>query len=301
MPLSDSRSVIRTGVMNIACGLVTAAAMGLCAGAATVTNQPATEILWRAETRVNPPQRLFIAEVDLRNPWLHLRVAPGGPDPDGPGPWETTLLEPTKIASREQFALVVNGDFFVAKGVNDAEGAKAHFRANQWASTEGPAMTDGRTWSTSTNMRPCLVVQRNGAVTIAALSQPGGDDWEVVGGGPQLVHDGIALPVTGNFAVRHRSKIRNPRTAVGLDATGTRLTILVVDGRKPRVALGMTYSELAAEMVRLGCREALNLDGGGSSLLAVKDPKSGRMRILNNPSDGRERAVANVLGVSLDD
>ena len=301
MQFPASASVIRTSVINIACGLVAAAAMGLSAGAALITNEPAPGIVWHAEIRANPPQRLFIAEVDLRNPRLHLRVAPGGPDPDGSGPWETTLLEPTKIARREQFALVVNGDFFIAQGVNDAEGAKARFRANQWAFTEGPAMTDGRTWSTSTNARPCLVVQRNGAVTIAALSQPGGDDWQVIGGGPQLVHGCIALPVTGNFGVRHRSKIRNPRTAVGLDARGTRLTILVVDGRKPHVALGMTYSELAAEMVRLGCREALNLDGGGSSLLAVKDLKSGRMQILNHPTDGRERAVANVLGVSLED
>jgi exopolysaccharide biosynthesis protein len=60
----------------------------------------------------------------------------------------------------------------------------------------------------------------------------------------------------------------------------------------------MNYDELAAEMIRLGCKDAVNLDGGGSSVMAVRDPAKGEFRTLNQPTDGRERAVANVLGVS---
>jgi exopolysaccharide biosynthesis protein len=52
-------------------------------------------------------------------------------------------------------------------------------------------------------------------------------------------------------------------------------------------------------MLKYGCQLAVNLDGGGSSVLAIRDPKSHKMEILNRPSDGRERSVANVLGVSL--
>jgi len=44
-----------------------------------------------------------------------------------------------------------------------------------------------------------------------------------------------------------------------------------VDGRKPGVAIGMNYDELAREMLRLGCDEALNLDGGGSSVMAIRE------------------------------
>ena len=280
--------------------LLAAAVAQIAAGADTVANSLLPGITWHSETRTNPPQRLVIAEVDLQQPGLHLRVAPGGADPDGPGKWETTLLEPTKIAKREKFDLVVNGDFFIAKGVNDGEGTNAHFHARQWACTEGPAMTDGRTWSTSTNARPCLVVHKDATVTIESITEPSADDWEVIGGGPRLVHEGIAAPMISDVGISHRRNIRHPRTVVGLDATGTKLTILLVEGRKRGVALGMTYTELAAEMVRLGCKEALNLDGGGSSLLAVYDLKTGRMKILNHPTDGHERAVANVLGVSLD-
>ncbi len=85
----------------------------------------------------------------------------------------------------------------------------------------------------------------------------------------------------------------------GLNADGTKLTILVVDGRKPGMAVGMNYDELAAEMIRLGCKDALNLDGGGSSVMALRDSAVGGFRILNQPTDGRERAVANILGISV--
>ena len=246
-------------------------------------------LVFHSETETNPPQRLFIATVDLANPHLRLRVAPGGPDPDGDGKWQTTLMAPTQIAAREKFDLVVNGDFFTAKGVNDGEGTNSHFRAAQWATVAGPAMTDGKTWSSGTNDRPCLVVHTNRSVTIEMLQRPAPGDWEVIGGNVLLVHDGQIVP--------HASKARHPRTVVGLAASGSSLVILVVDGRKPGVATGMTYDELAVEMVRLHCREALNLDGGGSSMMARRDA-SGILKTVNEPTDGRERAVANVLGVS---
>ena len=243
------------------------------------------------EVRANPPTHFFVAVVDLKNPRLHLRVSRGGPDPDGEGKWQTTLMEPTKIAEREHFDFVVNGDFFIARGVNDGEGTNSAYRAHQWALAEGPAMTDGVTWSTSTNARPCLVVHTNGAVTFETITQPAGDDWEVIGGNTMLVQDGKIIP--------HKTKVRHPRTVVGLDAAHSKLTLLLVDGRKPGVAVGMSYDELAEEMLRLGCTEALNLDGGGSSVLAVRAADS-KMKILNVPTDGRERAVVNALGISVE-
>lgn len=264
---------------------------GSATGQISTANEPLPGVFIHAEIRSNPPTRLWVAVVDLTNPRLRLRVAPGGPDPDGPGKWETTLMEPTRIAAREHFAFVINGDFFIARGINDGEGTNSHFRAAQWARTEGPAMTDGRTWSTSANARPCLVVHKDGTVAIESLMRPAGDDWEVVGGNTLLVHDGIAIP--------HENKVRHPRTVVGLDASGERLTILLVDGRKPGIAIGMSYDELANEMVRLGCKEALNLDGGGSSVMAVRESPSGPLKILNEPTDGHERAVADVFGISV--
>jgi Phosphodiester glycosidase len=256
------------------------------------TNRPFPGIAIYSETRPQPPTRLFVAEIDLTNPKVRLRVSPGGPDPDGPGEWQTTLLPPTRIAARENMDLVVNGDFFRVRGVKNAEGTSTAFRAEGWSAVSGPAVTDGKAWAISNARRPCLVVSRNREVTIEMRDRPNPEDWEVVAGNTMLVDAGVAVP--------HANQLRHPRTVVGLDAKRTRLLILVVDGRKPGTAMGMSYDELAAEMIRLGCRQALNLDGGGSSVMAIRDPATREFRLLNAPTDGRERAVANALGVSVD-
>jgi hypothetical protein len=265
----------------------------VCSSRAEVssTNHSFPGLAYYSETRTQPPTRMFVAEIDLTNPKVRLHVSPGGPDPDGAGPWQTTLMPPTKIAARDGFDLVVNGDFFRARGVKDAEGTNSPFRAAIWSAVTGPAVTDGRLWATNANRRPCLVVDKNGKAAIKTLGRPEADDWQVVAGNTMLVKNGKVVP--------HDNKLRHPRTVVGLNADATKLVILVVDGRKPGVAIGMNYDELAAEMIRLGCKDALNLDGGGSSVMAVRDPAKGDFRILNQPTDGRERAVANALGISV--
>jgi len=254
---------------------------------ATIESIPGVSIV--SETRTNPPTRIFVAVVDLTSPRIRLRVAPGGPDPDGPGPWQTTLMRPTRIAGREGMALVVNGDFFRARNVKDAEGTNSAFRAEIWSTVSGPAVSAGRVWSSGASERPCLVVDKMNRVAIRTLKRPEADLLEVVAGNTLLVHSGVA--------VTHTNKLRHPRTAVGLDKKSEHLVLLVVDGRKPGVAIGMNYDELAKEMIRLGCHEALNLDGGGRSVMAVRELGAEEFRILNEPTDGRERAVANALGI----
>jgi hypothetical protein len=269
-------------------GVLLGAAVSFC-HAECLTNQFFPGIVCYSETRPEPPTRLFVTEIDLGDPHIQLRVAPGGPDPDGPGQWQTTLMRPTGIAAREGFDLVVNGDFFKARATRDAEGTNSTYRYGVWAAVNGPAVTDGKIWSVSTNALPCLVIHKNRKVTIEKLSRPIDDDWEVVAGNTMLLENSVVVP--------HQNRLRHPRTVVGLDANGTRLFLMVVDGRKPGVAVGMSYDELARELLRWGCTQALNLDGGGSSVIAVRDEVPRSYRILNEPTDGHERAVANVLGV----
>ncbi len=181
--------------------------------------------------------------------------------------------------------------FFEARGLRDAEGTNSRYRADIWAAVKGPAVTDGRMWAASTNERPCLIVHRDGEVTIETRSSSHPDDWEVVAGNTMLIEAGLIVP--------HQNKVHHPRTAVGLNANGTKLVLLVVDGRKPGVAVGMSYEEESVELLRWDCRQALNLDGGGSSVMALRDSSSGQFQILNQPTDGHERAVANALGISV--
>lgn len=116
-------------------------------------------------------------------------------------------------------------------------------------------------------------------------------DW-IVGAGPLLLRDGTALGAeqadTEGFA-RDFSRSRHPRTALGVRKDGT-IILVTVDGRQPQVSVGMTIPELAVLMAEWGCREAINLDGGGSTTMIA-----GR-KVVNHPSDAAgERAVSDAI------
>jgi len=111
-----------------------------------------------------------------------------------------------------------------------------------------------------------------------------------VGGGGVLVRDGIA-----QTEFSHNISGRNPRTAIGLDKTGTKITLVVLDGRRAD-ARGMTQAELAELMVELGCYSALNFDGGGSSTMVAE--VRGEQSVMNTLSDGSLRNVTNSVGIT---
>ena len=94
-------------------------------------------------------------------------------------------------------------------------------------------------------------------------------------------------------------RVLHPRTAVGVSKDGRTVYLVVVDGRQKGLSEGITLVELAAWMKRLGCWDAINLDGGGSSTLVVKQP-DGSPRIVNSIPGGIQRSVANHLGVHAD-
>jgi hypothetical protein len=103
-----------------------------------------------------------------------------------------------------------------------------------------------------------------------------------IGGGPALVRAGKALAWSGIL-------LRHPRTAVGWNKDF--IYLVEVDGRQAGVSVGMTLPELAACMIKLGCEQAMNLDGGGSATLWAMG------NVKNSPSEGRERPAANALVV----
>lgn len=117
-----------------------------------------------------------------------------------------------------------------------------------------------------------------------------GFDWakieNVVGGGPWLVRGGeIAVDAAGQGFNGDFANKRHPRTAVGRSSNGD-LWWVAVDGRLG-FSDGATLEEAAQVMRRLGCSEAINLDGGGSTALSVLGMP------VNRASGGREREVAN--------
>ncbi|TIC84401.1 phosphodiester glycosidase family protein [Nocardioides sp. GY 10127] len=107
-------------------------------------------------------------------------------------------------------------------------------------------------------------------------------------GGRIFINDGVGLSTLDDTETA-------PRTVVGIDRDTGQLLMLAIDGRSTR-SRGFTLDELVSIMEQLGADEALNLDGGGSTTMVVR--RQGRLRTINTPSDGRERAVANALVVT---
>lgn len=117
---------------------------------------------------------------------------------------------------------------------------------------------------------------------------------DVMTAGPMLVRDGALVPMrTDKTFVTNRHN----RTAVGLRADGT-ILLVVVDGRT-RQSEGLSLLDFSRLLRYLGCRQALNLDGGGSTTMYVRGYKNGGL--VNHPSDnGRydsdgERTVSNCI------
>ena len=125
-----------------------------------------------------------------------------------------------------------------------------------------------------------------------------GPGLDVVNGGPLLVHggrpfvdafaEGFVQPDIPSFYYGFGVR-RNPRTMAGVTAGGDVL-LVTVDGRQPGYSVGLSFAEEAAVMRSLGAREALNLDGGGSTTMVADG------QLLGRPSDATgERPIGDAL------
>jgi exopolysaccharide biosynthesis protein len=115
-------------------------------------------------------------------------------------------------------------------------------------------------------------------------------DLGIVGGSVGLVRNGhtkITARADGQDSVNMILR-RHPRTLLGTTANGS-LILVAIDGRQPGVTVGASFGEAAQLMRWLGAKQALNLDGGGSTAMVVDK------KVVNRPSDGRERGVGDAL------
>ena len=109
-----------------------------------------------------------------------------------------------------------------------------------------------------------------------------------IGGGPQIVRDGVPVYRAGEAFTSLQLRPRSARTAIGQLRDG-RVIMVAVDGRLPGLSVGLTNFELAQTLVRLGAVTAMALDGGGSTTMAFDGA------LLNSPSDGRERPISTAV------
>lgn len=183
----------------------------------------------------------------------------------------------SKFAAQYDCTAAINADFF--EYTNYSTTGLAAGGGETW-----PGSQDNATWG-------YIGVGLDGRAEVSTPSEvKQREPWmySVVGGNPLIVNNGVVskpADCAPHFCDRH------PRSAVGVSQDGKTFIMLAVDGRKTD-SKGMTTEQLGKLMASLGAYRAINLDGGGSTALFVKG--SG---VVNRPSDGSERVVANHIGV----
>jgi exopolysaccharide biosynthesis protein len=112
----------------------------------------------------------------------------------------------------------------------------------------------------------------------------------IVGGGPQLIREGRVEITAEREGIRPAFvSDRHPRTAIASLGEG-KILIVTVDGRQPSLSVGMSLAELAQLLLEFGARDAINLDGGGSTTMVIDG------RVVNSPSDQTgERMVSDAI------
>ena len=131
------------------------------------------------------------------------------------------------------------------------------------------------------------------AVEIRQSLNRGDADWNkcdsIIQAGPFILSNGVIQSDNENLSSGITER-RHPRTVIGLTDRG-KWMLWVGDGRNPIHSIGFTLDEAAKLLQKYGVVYALNLEGGGSSEMIYRN------RIVNLPSEGKERVVSYGIGV----
>jgi hypothetical protein len=223
-------------------------------------------VLWRKKvysSQFGGPQTVNVLEVETTDPAVQVK------------PWWAAGACATVRAKGQGYGAIaaLNGGFF------DTANSPAACPSLDLVKIDGVVKSYNHLTGAD---QPTLGLSPAEVATIAPW--PANHDWaempNALGGYPNLLTDGQidVWPAATSIAGK------NPRTAVGVQADGT-LLLVVVDGRT-EAGIGMTFDELAEYMAWLGAVDAANLDGGGSTTLWIAGQSING--VVNHPSDNGE-------------
>jgi Phosphodiester glycosidase len=243
-----------------------------------------------------------VAYVNLTDPRVQVRTALTDPrDPDGDGPCVGLLDTASGAARRLDWEVTMNASFFSVPKDAAANTAAFPYVMGHCGRPSGWLVVAGKTMASPSGkgLRSTVLIHRNGKVSLRdALETMPDDIAYAVSGNAMMLTKGAVTPP-------ERDTARHPRSAVGLNEKGDQLLLVAVDGRQDK-SRGVTLRELAEIFLSLGAHDAVNLDGGGSTAMVVRDPKSRAHGLVNAPSEEAqkrpfrvERPVIDVIGVAL--
>jgi hypothetical protein len=250
-----------------------------------------TGINYQRISKHNPrPLVIHIVAINLQAPGIKVLVTPGNPTAD-----KTELKAKTTSTFAKEFNLqvAINGGFFYPFKEETPWNYQPY--PGDRINVVGQAISNGVVYSPpeSKQIWQVLCFKSDRTVEINTSGICPQDTLQAIAGREMLIERG---KVTN--ADPKDGKKPYPRTAVGINRTGTKVWFVLVDGKQPLYSEGVTIAELTKIFQDLGVDSALNLDGGGSTTLVAEI--ASEIKVLNAPIHTkipmRERAIANHLG-----
>ncbi len=228
---------------------------------------------------------VHVIEVDLKNP--NISVMPTymglkeGIDFEDRNNWGSQVLSAQAAHVENDLGLNVVGGI----NTNLRYDSDHPYGVLVW---NGVVYSDERNSSGVSTAQTYLVVDKEGNAELRSANEPlDGTEWQAVSANfSWIIKDGVNQYTTDDHADANRA----PRTVIGIKDDGA-LVLMMNDGRQSPFSVGTTMRELAEIMLSMGCVDAVNCDGGGSSTFLSEREGTGELTMKSSPSDGGERAT----------
>ena len=218
------------------------------------------------EGREGEPVNIFMLEVDSKSASLYIGT-PGNGYRNTHVKAKVPEMIDSAVSDGVPVVAAVNADFFDMFG-------DCH--------PSGLCVKNSKVIANEFSKRPFIGIMKDGTPVITDITESPGIVQELsqaASGLEMIVKDGM---ISDYGPLEPFSYVRHPRTAAGIRPDGT-IILLVADGRIPEYSNGATLVDLAELMINAGADRAINLDGGGSSIVYTKNGDEFRLR--NVPAD----------------
>ena len=290
--------------------------MRLIAILLALVSHPFAGITFIDRTESSPrPIHVHVVQIDLRTPGLRFRLSPPA------GPRETVRQTTLEFLEQERAQVAINAHFFLPFPSAEKESWLIGLAASDgrvYSGFESPEQAfaiagDATALNIDRENRAAIVHRDPRSLDGKSVREPVAL-WTAVAGSAQIVTDGVnTVPVyvdrehpdgaltpggPGDFSnEKSWYSATTARTAIGVSRDGRTLTLFTVDVRGG--SEGMRVGEVADVLMKdYGVWNALNLDGGGSTSMAMEDPATHKRSIVNVSSDNPAgRSVGSSLAV----
>jgi exopolysaccharide biosynthesis protein len=239
------------------------------------TIQPGIELAQVAQQ--DPPLAVYCIRIDTHFPTISFYVSPD----NGVRPLETDGLKTSSFLKNYDLEAAINASPFHPVNTIEGSGREIH----------GISASDGKIYSAQHAGYGAFVVYEDRSAAIVEQPFDLQRVEQAVSGFRIILDHGTNIGTADS---------RHPRSAIGISEDNRYVFLLAADGRQASYSIGMTTEEAAAWLSFFGAHNGLNLDGGGSTTLVIRD-HSGNPTIVNRPIHrlvpNEERVVGNHLGI----